>query len=223
MFQEEMEMRFNRNYWIISILLMVVLLVIGVWVVRILGGNMPYIDVWTRGPVELLSDTVIYTIFRNITELGSQWFLVPFVITAGIIIWIVYKDWLPAFIFSGGTLLSHGLNLLIKHLVERERPRILEAANAEGHSFPSGHAMISMVCYGLLAYFIVNRIASAKLKMAVQIFFSILIFLIGISRYIINVHFLTDIISGFVIGFLLLVGLIYLYESLRRRKSRSGD
>lgn len=214
-------MKLKRNHWILLLLLIVILLMTGVWVVQILQGRMPIVDSWTRPQVELLSDTFVYTVLRYITELGSEWFLVPFVITVGVIIWIVYKNWLPALIFSGGTLLTHGLNLLIKHLVERERPSIYEAANAEGHSFPSGHAMISMVCYGLLAYFIAKVIASVKLKLAVQIFFTLLIFLIGISRYVINVHYLTDVVSGFIIGFLLLVGFIYLYETLRKRQSRS--
>ncbi|MFA1819065.1 phosphatase PAP2 family protein [Virgibacillus oceani] len=213
----------KRNYWIIFILLFVVLFMMGVWVVHILQGRMPYVDLWTREPVELFSDTFIYTFFRYITELGSEWFLVPFTITVGIIIWIVFKNWLPALIFSGGTLLSHLLNILIKHLVERERPSIYEAANAEGHSFPSGHAMVSMVCYGLLAYFIAKKITSARVKLAVHIFFALLILLIGISRYIINVHFLTDVVAGFVTGFLLLVGLIYLYEALHRWQSQPRD
>jgi undecaprenyl-diphosphatase len=200
---------------------MVVLFMIGVWIFRILQGRMPFIDLWTRDLVERLSDTYVYTILRYVTELGSEWFLVPFTIAVGIILWIAAKNWLPALIFSGGTLLSHLFNILIKHLVERERPSIYEAANAEGHSFPSGHAMISMVCYGLLAYFIGKNIASAKMKLAVQIFLALLIFLIGISRYVINVHYLTDVVTGFVIGFLLLVSLIYLYETLRGRQSQS--
>jgi len=216
-------MKLNRNYWVLLTLILVVLLMVGVWIGRISRGNMPFVDVWTRSPVELLDDTVIYSLFRNITELGSQWFLVPFVITAGIIIWIVYKNWLPALIFSGGTLLSHGLNLFIKHLVERERPSIYEAANAEGYSFPSGHAMISMVCYGLLAYFIIKKISAARMKLVVQILLASLIFLIGISRYVINVHYLTDVVAGFVIGFLLLVGLIYLYEALHRWQSQPRE
>jgi undecaprenyl-diphosphatase len=214
-------MNLKRNHWVILFLLGAILVVIGLWIVRILRGNMPYVDVWTRDPVLWLNDTYIYTVFRYITELGSQEFLVPFVIIVGILMWVVFKSWLPALIFSGGTLLSHGLNLLIKHIVERDRPSILEAANAEGHSFPSGHAMISMVCYGLLAYFIAKKIASTKLTLAVQIFFSLLIFLIGISRYVINVHYLTDVIAGFIIGYLLLVGFIYLYEALRKWQTRS--
>nr|WP_280922962.1 phosphatase PAP2 family protein [Virgibacillus litoralis] len=121
-------------------------------------------------------------------------------------------------VFGVGTLTSHGLNILIKRLVERERPSILVAANAEGYSFPSGHAMISMVCYGLLAYFITKNLKSAKATFAVQFLFALLIFLIGISRYMINVHYLTDVLAGFIFGFIFLVGLIYLYELIRNRR-----
>jgi undecaprenyl-diphosphatase len=214
-------MGIKRNNRILFLLLAVILFMIGLWIVRIIQGEMPYVDVWTREQVEWLSDTYIYLFFRNITELGSRWFLVPFVITAAIILWFVYKNWLPALIFSGGTLLTHVFNLLIKNVVGRERPSIYEAANAEGYSFPSGHSMIPMVCYGLLSYFIAKKITSAKLKLAVQSFFALLIFLIGFSRYVINVHFLTDIVAGFVIGFLMLIGFINLYENLRKRQWQS--
>ncbi|GAB3790143.1 phosphatase PAP2 family protein [Virgibacillus kimchii] len=216
-------MKINRSYWILLFLLIFVIITIGLWVVRILQGDMPYVDLWTRDQVDWFSDTYMYIFFRYITEMGSRWFLVPFVVTVAIILWIQFKNWLPALIFSGGTLLTHLFNLLIKHAVERERPSIYAAANAEGYSFPSGHSMIPMVCYGLLAFFIAKKINSPKIKLVVQSFFALLIFLIGISRYVINVHFLTDIVAGFIIGFLLLIGFIYLYEDLHKRQSPSRD
>ncbi|WP_240508091.1 phosphatase PAP2 family protein [Virgibacillus indicus] len=210
----------KRNY-IILFLLTMVLVTVGVWIVKIVKGNVPYVDQWTRELVARMDDTYIYTIFRWITNLGSEPFMVPFTVAAAIILWWAYRDWLPALIFAGGTLSSHMLNKLIKLLVERDRPSILASANAEGHSFPSGHAMISMVCYGLLAYFIAGKINSSKLKFLVQAFLALLIFLIGISRYVINVHYLTDVAAGFLIGFLCMVGLIYLYDWVHKRRNQT--
>lgn len=210
----------KRNY-IILFLLTVVLVTVGIWIVKIVIGDIPYVDQWTRELVARMDDTYIYTVFRWITNLGSEPFMVPFTAVAAIILWWMFRDWLPALIFAGGTLSSHLLNKLIKLLVERDRPSILVSANAEGHSFPSGHAMISMVCYGLLAYFLARKIISNKLKFMVQAFLALLIFLIGISRYVINVHYLTDVAAGFFIGFLCLVGLIYLYGWLHKRRNQT--
>ncbi|WP_240510188.1 phosphatase PAP2 family protein [Virgibacillus profundi] len=211
----------KKQYYIILFLLALVLFMIGTWIVKIVSGGVPFVDQWTRDLVEKLDDTYIYTGFRWVTNLGSEPFMVPFTVIAALILWWMFRSWLPALIFAGGTLGSHLLNKLIKALVDRERPSILVSANAEGHSFPSGHAMISMVCYGLLAYFIAKKLTSTKSKLLVQFLLALLIFLIGISRYVINVHYLTDVVAGFIIGFLCLVGLIYLYEWLHKRRTQS--
>ncbi|MBP1968990.1 undecaprenyl-diphosphatase [Virgibacillus natechei] len=211
----------NRRNYIILFLFTLVVIMIGIWVSQIVRGNVPLTDQWTRNLVERVDGTVLFSFFRAVTELGSENFLIVFTITMAIVMWLMLRDWLPALIFAGGTLVSHLFNMLIKRLVGRDRPSILEAANAEGYSFPSGHAMITMVCYGLLAYFIVKRLYSTRAIFLIQLFFSLLIFLVGISRYFINVHYLTDVVSGFIIGFFCLIGFIYLYEFIQSQRTSS--
>lgn len=206
---------------ILIFLLVLVLFTIGTWVAKIINGELPYVDQWTRALVERFDDTYVYTIFRWVTELGSQSFLIPFIIIMAFILWLLFRNYLPALIFAGGTLMSHLLNVLIKNIVARERPSISIAANAEGHSFPSGHAMLSMVCYGLLVYFLSKKVSSTKRVFVIQLFFALLIFLIGLSRFFINVHYLTDIMAGFFIGYLCLIGLVYLYEFIQKRQNQS--
>lgn len=206
----------KRRKYIFASLFAVILITIMTWIVTIVRGEMPFLDQWTRSFVKTVADTSIYTFFRLITELGSKSFLIPFTIVMAIIIWWLFKDGLPAIIFSGGTLTAHIINMLIKKIVARERPMIYIEANAEGFSFPSGHSMITMVCYGFLMYLITKKVIFSLKIMVVQISIALLIFLIGFSRYIINVHFLTDIITGFTFGFLILMGLISLYEYIQR-------
>ncbi|WP_100011412.1 phosphatase PAP2 family protein [Lentibacillus sediminis] len=213
-------MRTRRNY-ILPLLFALIVIIIGVWIVKIVNDTVPFVDQWTRGFVQQVDDTFVYTFFRWVTDFGSQPFLLPFTIIMAFVLWGLLRDWLPGLMFSLGTLFTHLFNLLIKELVERSRPSVLPAASAEGHSFPSGHAMISMVCYGLLAYFIAKRIRSEKAVLLVQLFFAIVIFLIGMSRYFINVHYLTDVVAGYVIGFICLVGLISLYRMIQRYRSPS--
>ncbi|WP_405103297.1 phosphatase PAP2 family protein [Oceanobacillus sp. FSL H7-0719] len=202
-------------------LLILIVAAVGIWTFRIMNNQMPYVDAFTRGPVRQFEGSLLYDFFRIVTNLGSEFFLYPFVVITAILLFIWFKHWLPAFTFAGGILIAHFVNVFIKKIVTRERPSILAEANAEGYSFPSGHAMISMVCYGLLAYFITKRLRSKTAILLVQILFSLLIFLIGISRYVINVHYLTDIIAGFFFGFLLLRGFIYLYERINTKRSPS--
>lgn len=208
--------------WLLIITLSFLLPV--VWIVKIVRGTVPYVDVWTRGYVDVVADSFIYSIARWLTNFGSAFFLIPFTIIIGILLWIVFRDWLPVLFFAGGTLISHLLNMLIKKVVARERPMILLEVNAEGYSFPSGHSMITVVCYGALLYLIVKKYQGVKWLPVLQVFFPVFIFSIGISRYILNVHYLTDVFSGFVIGFFFLLGLISVYEfveKLRNRKKSS--
>ena len=208
----------NKQQSFFYISLVVILSVITGWIVTIKKSGVPYIDQWTRSIVESVADTKLYIVARWITELGSESFLIPFTVIMGIILIVVYRDWLPALLFSGGTLFSHLLNMWIKILVGRERPRIFIEANAEGFSFPSGHSMITMVCYGFLMYLLVKKVSSNQLKILIQISFSLLIFLIGISRFFINVHYITDIIAGFTFGFLILLGQMYLFEYIQKQR-----
>lgn len=199
-------MRKNFIFMIVGIIVLTLI----VWTVKIINDELPYIDQWTRAFVPGLKETKLFYFLRGVTELGSRSFLLPFTIVCSILLWIIFQDWLPALFLSGGTLATHLLNKLIKGLVARERPSIWVEANAEGYSFPSGHAMIPIVCYGMLVYFLSKKIKSNKIKVVIQGFFGLLIFLIGFSRYVINVHYLTDILAGFSIGFgclLLLIGL----------------
>lgn len=207
----------KQRKYIFIFLLVIIAAVVGIWMIEIGKGGMPYIDQWTRDFVPKLDDTLVYEFFYMVTHFGSRGFLIPFVSITAILL-IIFKQRLAALFFAGGTLLSHKLNGFIKELVGRERPGVLAGANAEGLSFPSGHAMISLVCYGMLAYFITKNITSKALILTVQIGFTLLIFLIGMSRYVINVHFLTDIIAGYFIGYLLLVLFIYLYELIKAKR-----
>lgn len=196
-----------------------------IWIVQILYGFVPLVDQLLNEFVYILEGTYIYTLFRFITDFGSREFLIPFVFILSILFLLLYRSFLPALFFAGGTLGTHLLNQLIKLLVERERPSLLEEANAIGYSFPSGHAMISIVCYGLFFYFVSQKIKQKQIRRALQVFTVLLVFLIGISRYVIHVHYMTDVVAGFVIGGLLLTLFIYVYEQLEteeKEKARSA-
>jgi membrane-associated phospholipid phosphatase len=194
------------------LLSIIILLTISVWVYQIMNGYVPFVDQWVIKLAEGYADTPLYSFAFAITHLGSRQFLIPFVLISSVVLLLIYKHWLPSLIFAGGTLFSHFINGLLKGIIQRDRPSIIVEANAVGESFPSGHAMVSMVCYGLLAYFIARKVKVHSLSLIIQIILSLLVFLIGISRFIINAHYLTDVLAGFVIGFIFLVGYIYLYE-----------
>ncbi|WP_017796291.1 phosphatase PAP2 family protein [Oceanobacillus kimchii] len=205
------------------IFLTILLVIIGIWSIQVTIGIVPLTDRPTREFVDKLSNTTISDLFRNITELGSSTFLIPFVIVIAIVLLLLYKHWFPALLFVSSIVLTHVLNVAIKMATTRERPSISVEAHAEGYSFPSGHSMIPMVCYGLVAYFIGKKLPSSTAKIAFQSACGLLVLLIGISRYVINVHYLTDVIAGFTLGFILLMGSVYIHKKFEHSPTRDVE
>lgn len=94
-----------------------------------------------------------------------------------------------------------------KFAIDRTRPEFLAIAKAYSPSFPSGHSTAAMAVYGFLAYIVVRRVASRRVRFEVIYWTCVLIGLIGFSRIYLHVHFLSDVLSGFLVGaFWILVG-----------------
>jgi len=112
-----------------------------------------------------------------------------------------------------------GLDYVLKHAVQRTRP-IDDATliSVKGFSFPSGHAMLAMVFYGMVSYFIIRQIKQWKFRMLVVVIMGFVIFLIGFSRLYLQVHYLSDVIAGFVGGLFWLTVCVTGLEIYRRRK-----
>lgn len=94
-----------------------------------------------------------------------------------------------------------------KYLVGRARPEFIEAASAASPSFPSGHATASMAVYGFLAYALARDLPQTRSRFEVSFWTAVLIALVGFSRIFLSLHYVSDVLSGFLVGsFWLLVG-----------------
>jgi len=206
--------KYRFIYWT---LLAVLLVMVSFWVYDIASGRLPYLDVWTRPFVETFKDSALYPFFIESTRLGSKTFIIPFTIVAGAWFWYVYRRPLPAIMFAFGTLGGWLLNELIKAIVQRERPSINAALDALGTSFPSGHAMSAFVCYGLFLSLFMGIVRNKIARRLAQVIIVLLILIIGIGRYLINVHYLTDVVAGYFFGYLFLLIWLGLYQYLRKR------
>lgn len=100
---------------------------------------------------------------------------------------------------------SVSLMLGLKTLFSRIRPTDPLLEEVKGFSFPSGHAMSAMTFYGLLIYLVYKYIENVALKWVLILLLSLLIFLIGLSRVYLRVHYASDVIGGFAMGIIWLV------------------
>lgn len=104
------------------------------------------------------------------------------------------------------------LNYVLKILFSRNRPADINLIVETGFSFPSGHAMMSLGIYGFLIYLLLLSDKNKISKIIGTCFLILLIFLIGISRIYLGVHYATDVIAGFIISasyLLLFIRFIY--------------
>jgi membrane-associated phospholipid phosphatase len=75
-------------------------------------------------------------------------------------------------------------------------------------SFPSGHAMSALICYGFLAYLLVPKMPSRFWKWAVAIGALTIVLFDGFSRVFQGNHYLTDVLAGYALG-IAWAGLVY--------------
>ncbi len=111
-----------------------------------------------------------------------------------------------------------------KYAIARTRPEFLDIASSTSPSFPSGHSTAAMAVYGFLAYIIVRRIKSRRLRFEVIYWTGVVVALIGFSRLYLRLHFLSDVLSGFLVGgFWLLVGVVVAEWSYDRARNAGLD
>ena len=158
-------------------------------------------------------------VFLAITALGSVEAIVPIgLIVTGLLAWrrrwVYASGWLVALV--GGA----ALNVLLKQIFERPRPVFVDPIIVEtSYSFPSGHAMDSLVMYGMLAYFALLFIKPWRARMAILFGATLLVILIGFSRLYLGVHYFSDVIAGFAAGGVWLSACVTAIETFRYRNN----
>ena len=112
------------------------------------------------------------------------------------------RVWVFVTVVGGGSL----LNVLLKTLFHRGRPEFAAEFHKVSWSFPSGHAMASMVFYALLARWTSRDYPSYRgviWTIAVA-----MIAAIGFARVYLGVHYTSDVVAGYIAGFVWLVACV---------------
>jgi len=158
-----------------------------------------------------------YAVFNAISLLGSPMTLTILALGVGVLLasrrqWTLLAGWLAA--FAGGGL----LDAVLKFAIRRPRPPYATAfLRHYTWSFPSGHAMVSLIAYGMLAYLLVvlwpNRRST---RISIVLGAALLIVAIGFSRLYLGVHYFSDVVGGYAAGVLWLSACISGLEVARR-------
>jgi len=151
-----------------------------------------------------------------ITQLGNFETLVA--IGLIVALWLALRrQWFELVLWLTVTIGNGLLNRTLKLAFARVRPLhehglVIEPA----YSFPSGHASGSLAVYGLLSLILLPQIAPGA-RRPLLLGTAALVLLIGASRVILHVHFLSDVIAGYASATALLLVCLAISERLRQR------
>lgn len=138
------------------------------------------------------------------------------IFVAAVLLWLVRRKADSAVMLL--LFVPEGINVGLKELVGRPRPDFTVVISPLSNpAFPSGHALHSMLFFGLLILLAGDVIKTPWLRISVQVVFGMAILACGASRVYLGVHWPSDVLGGFLVGALFLVGISLVRKMLINR------
>lgn len=167
---------------------------------------------------EILGGNRFITAFHY---MGDTWFVIVMGLLLLIVLWLKERNY-HGMIFVLLTIAAGNvLNQLVKKWIERPRPEIVDQLTT--YSFPSGHAMLSILYLFTIAYLVAEWIGKSKKSRIVWVIATILFLLIGLSRIAESRHFGSDVIAGWSLGYTWFVLCVFWYEQRKKKFNKLKD
>lgn len=230
LFNFKLEVKLLLNLLIIAFTLLVFIFVAH----EVKNNNTKEFDYWVLNSIRMTDNTKtpegslwLNILMTDITALGGAAIIV--LVTLAMLVYLLLKKnypflWMIIIATIGGALISIGF----KELFSRERPPIeYHLLTVTSLSFPSGHATMSSVVYLTHGVLLAKFQSAKKLKIYFILVAATLVFLIGISRIYLGVHYPTDVVAGWSIGiaWASLCWLItkYVYKNLMQKEKTKSS
>jgi undecaprenyl-diphosphatase len=152
-------------------------------------------------PARPIGPAWVETALLDLTALGGSTVLGLMVI-AVVGFLVLQERYRTALVVAATSGSGELLNLVMKNLFLRPRPDVVpHLRDVVSSSFPSGHAMESAIIYLTLGAMLM-RVAERRLTKLYCLGWALLLtFLVGISRVYLGVHYPTDVLAGWIMGF----------------------
>lgn len=167
------------------------------------------VDVFVYHMLQALRTPIVDRMMVAITELGDVQVLLPVILVA--LMWfIAQRAWLTAGYWLAAIVVAEVLAKVLKLTLHRQRPGALYDG-IEQFSFPSGHATMSVVVYGFLAFLLCREIRPSLRRNVISLT-AILVVSIALSRLYLGAHWLSDVLGGISFGVAWVAALAIAYE-----------
>lgn len=206
-----------KSRWNYSYVYMILAIIISLFTSIKVAINSPFwIDNTVTNLLSHIPDAVI-PFFIQVTELGDKKGIG--IVALLTLAWLLLKkrNYLGAAAFALSLALGNEVSKLLKNLFVRPRPDLEHLVHVSSYSFPSGHAMVGTILYVFVSYLLMESTKSAKVKLFIGTIALILLILIGASRIILQVHFPSDVLGGYALGYTWVFFWILFYTYLKKR------
>jgi undecaprenyl-diphosphatase len=190
------------------------------WLAReIVAGATLHFDTSVRAALHSLASPLLTRVMRGITLLGSELILLPL---GALVAWQLLRAGRShaAVLFVFAAFGGEALNYLMKLVFHRHRPEAFFGYTLpSSFSFPSGHAMVSVCFFGVMAAILTAPWNGMRRRAAVWIAAIALALAIGLSRIYLGVHYPSDVLAGYLAAIIWVsaVRAGYVYWLRRRR------
>lgn len=140
------------------------------------------------------------------------------------LIFIFKKKYAIAALCTGSILSLTISNIALKNYFMRERPSFEWLISEQGYSFPSGHAMMSFGIALLICFLLYQTVQNRWIAIS----FSGLAFMyalcIGFSRLYVSVHFLSDVLGGYLAASSVMCFIFFIYDLFyNQNQTKTGN
>lgn len=198
-----LKLSFRRNHYLITILSLAVFLIITYGVIF----KQSWISSFDSTASQLVRGFANPTLTRltiQFTQMANIGPAIGFIVGACLILLLIDNGRSALFLFVNGIVLAGPVNSLIKLLIDRQRPTLAHLVQVHSSSFPNGHSMSAMMVGGSLIIIINHIMAKKSQRLIINCLIGLFIILIGLSRIYVGVHFASDVLGGWTLGFFLL-------------------
>jgi membrane-associated phospholipid phosphatase len=145
--------------------------------------------------------------FHSLTALGSAWVVGPVEAAAAVVL-LARRRWQLGALVAMVPIVTFVLTGLVKLLVGRPRPSLdTRLVSVSGMAFPSGHASAAVACYLTLAVVFWAIRPPGWPRVAVTLGAVLVCLGIGASRIYLGVHWVSDVLGGWMLGAIVLLAL----------------
>jgi undecaprenyl-diphosphatase len=144
----------------------------------------------------------VHSLARFVTSFGVLGALLPVAVVVGVLVWVKSRSVFAAIAPWLSVVVCGQIISVLKKSTDIARPPVqFQVAQIRNPSFPSGHAgnttalIVSVV---LVAWFAAEL--SRGTKMWVTIGGAVIVTAMGLTRLVLNVHWLSDVLAGWCIG-----------------------